>query len=393
MKKAYICTCANFPRKDAAANYIYSLAKCLQLIGYKAMIVSRGCNREEDWHDEEDKYVYRGICYETIGERPKSLMGTVRGYFYESRQVLRKLRSNTVTEGDCIFVYSDNYFYVRDIYKYAKKEKLDLFTCITEHYQPFQYMGGRWNPVFWMERLGFWFGTPINRKVIVISQYLQNYFNQKKCKTFILPPLVDVEEYRCAESNRSKTEFCNIIYSGNPSGKDDMKVMVHAIQKVNNENNEKIRFHITGCSENQIKISGDFTDEEWDDLKQSVCIHPWMDYEKLIKLYWDMDFFLLARHKNRVTLANFPSKVPELMTCGVIPIVSDVGDYTQLYVQDGQNGIVFQNCSLEECAAAIERAVKLTDDEKHVLSCNAQTMVRDKLDYHVWGEKIKGFLE
>ena len=172
-----------------------------------------------------------------------------------------------------------------------------------------------------------------------------------------------------------------------------MKVMVHAIQKVNNENNEKIRFHITGCSENQIKISGDFTDEEWDDLKQSVCIHPWMDYEKLIKLYWDMDFFLLARHKNRVTLANFPSKVPELMTCGVIPIVSDVGDYTQLYVQDGQNGIVFQNCSLEECAAAIERAVKLTDDEKHVLSCNAQTMVRDKLDYHVWGEKIKGFLE
>lgn len=393
MKKAYICTHANFPRKDAVSNYIYSLAKCLQLIGYKVIIVSRGCNSGEDWCDLEEHYVYRGICYDTIGERPKSLAGIVRRYFYESRQVLGKLKSNTLTEGDCIFVCSINYFYVRDIYKYAKKRKVELYTCILEHYQPFQYKRGRWNPVFWMERLGFQFGIPINRKVIVISQYLQHYFNEKNCKTFILPPLVDVEEYRCEESNRSKTDFCNIIYSGNPSGKDDMNVMVRAILKVNKKNKVKIRFHITGCSEKQIRKDCNFVDEEWEDLKQSIYIHSWMEYEELIKLYWNMDFFLLARHKNRVTLANFPSKVPELMACGVIPIVSEVGDYTRLYVQDGQNGIVFQNCSVDECAAAIERAVKLTDEEKEILSYNAQIMVKEKLDYHMWGQKMKDFLE
>jgi len=393
MKKAYICTHASFPRKDATANYIYGLAKCLQIIGYKVMIVSRGCNREEDWCDVGEGYKYHGICYDAIGERPKSLMGVICRYFYESRQVLKRLKRSTMTEGSCIFVYSVNYFYVRDIYKYAKKRKIELYTCITEHHQPFQYKGGRWNPVFWMERLGFQLGIPINRKVIVISQYLQNYFVKKKCKTFILPPLVDTEEYGWDRSNRSRINFYNIIYSGNPFGKDDMNVMIRAILKVSKENKGKIRFHITGGSENQIKISCDLRDEEWDDLKQSICIHPWMEYEELIKLYCDMDFFLLARHTNKVTLANFPSKVPELMACGIIPIVSKIGDYTQMYVQDGKNGIVFQNCSVEECAAAIERAVKLTDGEKEYLSCNARGMVSDKLDYHVWGEKIKDFLE
>lgn len=393
VKRAYICAHANFPRKDASANYIYSLAKCLQTIGYKVMIVSRGQNHKEDWCEAEQSYAYRGVCYDNIGERPKKFSESVLRYFYESRQTLNKLRKNSIAEGDCIFLYSINYFYIRDIYKYAKREGIILYTCITEYHQSFQYKQGRLNPVFWLERMGFRLGIPINKKVIVISQYLQNYFNKLNCKTFVLPPLVDVDEYKTEVNKRGETEFCNIIYSGNPSGKDDMNVMARAILRANKGNKGKIRFHITGCSEKTMKKICNLTSAEWDELKNYICIYPWMEYEELIKLYWSMDFLLLARHKNRVTLANFPSKVPELMTCGIIPIVSDVGDYTQLYIKDQQNGIVFQNCTIEDCTEAIERAVQLTEEKRRILSQNAQMMIKDKLDYHVWGEKIKEFLE
>lgn len=392
MKKAYICAHANFPRNGAEANYIYSLAKCLQTIGYKVMIISRGHNRKEDWCEAEQSYVYREVHYDNVGERPPKFWGSFFGYFYESRKIINKLRKNSVSKVDCVILYSINFFYIRDIYKYAKRKGIMLYTCIVEYPQSFQYKGGKFNPVFWLERLGFRHGIPINRKVIVISQYLQSYFRKLNCKTFILPPLVDFDEYKAEVCKRGETEFCNIIYSGNPSGKDDMNVMAHAILRANKKNKGKIRFHITGCNVETLKRISNLTSAEWDDLKNYICVYPWMEYEELIKFYWSMDFLLLARHKNMVTLSNFPSKVPELMACGIIPIVSEVGDYTSLYIRDQYNGIVFQNCTIEECAEAIERAVQLTEEKKKVLSKNARMMVKDKLDYHVWGERIEDFL-
>lgn len=395
MKKAYICAHAKFPRNDASANYIYNLAKCLQTIDYNVTVISRGYNREEDWCGTKQCYMYHGICYDNIGECPQTRGEYVREYFCESKRVLEKLKKSSLAEEDCIFLYTINFFYIKDIYEFAKKKNIHIYTCITEHHQSFQYKWEKLNPVFWLDRAGFRFGIPISGKAIVISQYLHDYFERIHCKAFILPPLVDSKEYNeyAIETRRqSAAECCNIIYSGNPSGKDDMNIMTHAIFSVNKKNCRKIIFHIAGCSEETVKKNTDFADDEWNDFRNNLCIHPWMKYEELIKLYWSMDFFMLARPENKVTLANFPSKVPELMACGVIPIVSDVGDYTKLYIRNGQNGIVFQGCTVEGCAEAIERAVGLTEKDRRVLSYNAREMVRNKFDYRMWGERIREFL-
>lgn len=50
-----------------------------------------------------------------------------------------------------------------------------------------------------------------------------------------------------------------------------------------------------------------------------------MKYGELIGLYQEMHFLLLARGVSQMTLANFPSKVPETMCFGIVPIVSEVG--------------------------------------------------------------------
>ena len=73
---------------------------------------------------------------------------------------------------------------------------------------------------------------------------------------------------------------------------------------------------------------------------------------------------ILLRKKNKVTLSNFPSKVPEMMGYGIIPIVSKVGDYTDEYLTDGKDCIQVEKCSIEDGVAAIRKALQLSADER-----------------------------
>lgn len=394
MKKAYICAHVNFPRNDAGANYVYGLAKCLQAIDYKVTVIARGENRREDWDDAEHAYLYGEIDYENIQEKAKnkiSPISRVANYFSESGQVIELLERHTVTKDDYIFTYTDNYFYMRAIYRFARQKNVSLCTCVVEHHQAFQYKGKWGNPVFWLERLGFRCGIPISKKVIVISRYLQQYFTRLNCSTFVLPPLVG----NCGNikpESKSESKIYHIIYPGRPLGKDDIDVMVRSIVKVYDKSNGKIRFHITGCNREKIVRMCNLSVAEYKLLEGAVKFYPWMEYDELIKLYQKMDFFLLARKENKVTLANFPSKLPELMSYGIIPVVSKVGDYANLYIRDGESGIVFEKCTVEECTGAIERAISLSEEKKEFLLKNIHALVNDKFDYHIWGTRLREFL-
>lgn len=76
-----------------------------------------------------------------------------------------------------------------------------------------------------------------------------------------------------------------------------------------------------------------------------------------------MDYLFLAREKNIITESNFPSKVPEMLVYGVIPVCSDVGDYTKLYLENDVNAIIFEGAAPEECSQAYRRAINI-DKEK-----------------------------
>ena len=83
-----------------------------------------------------------------------------------------------------------------------------------------------------------------------------------------------------------------------------------------------------GCSEEALnKLSG------------VLVFHGRLEYAELLELYQNMDYLFLAREKNIITESNFPSKVPEMLVYGVIPVCSDVGDYTKLYLRTGENAI------------------------------------------------------
>jgi glycosyltransferase involved in cell wall biosynthesis len=262
--------------------------------------------------------------------------------------------------------------------------------CITEWYQPFQYKGGILNPVYWLDELGFQKGIPMSKSVLPISRKLESFFKSKGCKTLCLPILANPPEI-ITGTNYNK-QVIDFIYSGNAVKKDAIDMVIKSFARLSDEELRKVRLHFTGMGQNTISYLQRKCGMDYKRIEPILTIHTWMQYEDLITLYQKMDFLVLLRRINKVTLSNFPSKVPEMMGYGVIPVVSKVGDYTEEYLADGKDCIMINGCNEAEAVKGIRRALSMSAEERNNMRHNAHETVENKFLYSLWSDKIEDFL-
>lgn len=391
MRRIFICAHAKFPRGGAEGNYVQYLALALHSKGYEVYVISRGGNREEDWDKEKKAYIYKDIFYDNSNRQYKGVWDYIYGYFSEGTEVVNKLDVQGFDSQDYIIFYVNNFFYLKEVYDYCKRKKSDASMCITEWYQPFQYEMGVFNPMYWLDYIGFHYGIPMSKKVIPISNYLGSYFRKKDCDTFVLPILADTSEYQWREKESSKK--AHFIYSGNSLNKDSIEVILRAFCELSMEEKKSVHLHFTGFSKKTVSALRKKCRNELYQLKDVLQIHDWMRYEELVALYYNIDYLVIARETNKVTKSNFPSKVPEMMAFGIIPVVSRVGDYTEYYLKDGENSIIFDKCDVENCVSAIRKAISLTSDERKRIQANARKTVKLKFDYRNWANEISNWIE
>lgn len=391
IKRVFICAHANFPRGGAEANYIEYLSLALMEQGIEVYVFSRGKNKEADFCEEKQCFCHNHIYYENIDERYDSTYDFAKMYFVEASKVIALLEKHAVSASDQIIFYTKNYFYIRRIYRYALKKGIKTSMCITEWHQAFQYKGGCLNPVYWLEKLGFEFGIPMSRRVLPISSYLEQHFRNKGCNTLCLPILADPPNMHMNEENTQK-KMTRFIYAGNALKKDAIYTIVQSFAALEQSELLQMEFHITGMKKKTVKSLTKKCGRELTKLNSFLYIHEWMEYEELIQLYNKMDFLILLREKNKVTISNFPSKVPEMMGYGVIPIVSKVGDYTSEYLSDGLDSIQVEECTVECGVNAIRVALSMTTAERQKMSEAAKKTVSERFDYRLWSAKISDFL-
>ena len=128
-------------------------------------------------------------------------------------------------------------------------------------------------------------------------------------------------------------------------------------------------------------------------LKDVLIFHGRMEYSDLLNLYQEMDFLFLARERNIITESNFPSKVPEMLAYGTVPVCSKVGDYTNLYLKNGIDSIVFEGATPEACADAYRKAIAIASNEMKTMRANARKLAETKLDYRMWDRALKKFFD
>ena len=378
MKRVFILGWFSYPRGNATANYVQYLAKALQEEGFCVTVMS-ALNPEFKLSDGDviGGITVRNIRWESKFSYIRRLMNG-RLFPFVLAGKIAKLRLTS----DDILIAPTSLPAISTLFRLKKKYKFKTIGYPLEWFGVEQYKTPRE-----AKKGEVQFQLNANNDLLFpISYHIRNQF--PKTPALVLPIMADVTEFPFVPK---EMDVCRFILPANGMMKDALPEMLHGLALLTKEELSRLEFHFTGVTENQIKsILNGF---EYEKIKNSVILHDWMKYENLISLYQNMHFLLLARDTNQMTLSNFPSKVPEVMTYGVVPVVSRVGDYTKYYLKDGVNSVVFEGCDANSCAKAIRRAMSFSEEEYIEISSKARECVERQFDYHNWTKKIKQAIE
>lgn len=388
-KRFYICTERSFPRGDAGANYIQYFALALLSKGWKVTVLS--CSKGDDGKYKDIDCVYIPLSSNKIN------------HSFQFRFCLGDLFSKKLNELGCtaedyigFYTYSSKLVLgVMKSYKDMPVEHISIF-CV-EWYRKENYhndfLGIRYR------KYNRFFNKiyPIYGKIFAISTPIYNHFISIKKNVLKLPIMADPTEYVSDEdvfSIRSKYKnTIDFIYSGSADNKDSFELMLKTIQGLIKEGYKSVRLHLTGLKRNKLEnILGEKDRKLVEDLGSNLVIHPWLEYQDLIELFKKIDFLLLPREDIFSNRANFPSKIPEMMSYGIIPICSPVGDYTNGYLFDKVNAVFINEFSVEGCINAARYAVGIDKDSKLQMALQCRKTVVNRFAYCQWSKTINQFV-
>ena len=379
MRRILIASVHTFPRGGAAANYLQYLADALTDVGYEVILLA--CINPE--YSSEETIRFHSFTVKNIWCRSKSKVYNrmMNGLLFWKRIEWMVSKLNPTAED--VLMLDDSMCY--SAFRIREKTGAKVLGWPLEWFrkEDFESETKAKQDSYFFEREGD------KDLIFPISNHIAQHFTDRKCKIQVLPIMADTMEieYRPKElSGRYK-----FILTANGRMKDSLGEILKGMALLSDEERRKVEFHLTGTKEETIREI--LQREEYEKIRNCLVLHKWMKYEELIDLYRTVHFLFLARDTNQMTLSNFPSKVPEAMTYGTVPVVSRVGDYTQIYLQDGVDSLIFDGCSAEACKSAFKRALALSKEEYAVLSENARSTAETKFDYRNWIGTIRNSIE
>ncbi len=383
MKKAIIFGHVDFPRGSASANYVQHLAVALKLAGYVPLVVSNGdvsrCTRDEQG------FSWEGVRFVPYPMAKCRLLHYVQfrvGLGYTALAAIRRIGCNP---GDWLIAYSLKATEMEPVFRYARRRNIHTVACVPELFPPSFFRRGEKDPRWRDFHRGIVKSIPMAQKVWPVSRLIEQTLAPFGCDCLRLPPMVDTAAVLPDWTETLPEEPVRMIFPGAGVIKDALREMVLAVGRIQ----ARVEFHVTGVSADCFAEDAEIAPL----LGKRLMLHGWMDYAELQALYRRMDFLFLARETNQLTLANFPSKVPEAMAYGVIPVMSRVGDCAQEYLVDGENALLFEGASVESCVAVLERVCALSWAERARLRWNARKTAEERFDPRVWAEAIRRHLE
>lgn len=380
MKRVFMQTYCRYPHGGAAANYVENFAKAFRDAGYSVVLIS-DLNKEYKISNKEHFDFFEAV-YIIEPNKDENISKIQRKYGFANERI-DALEKEFIKADDIVFTYGLYNEYMLDrLFEYRNKIGFKVICGITEMFALEDYnTPDKFKIVESIRGITYLKADAI----LSISDYIDNYYFQRNTRTFKFPPIIDFESNTFIKKTYKKIKF--II----PSGKDSLLEMLKAFSMLDEFELKRIEIHLCGIKDNMIKEI--LNTSELKCLNSVMVIHKWIKYEELKKLYKEMHFLLIARKRCQRTLANFPSKVPECMNLGIVPIVSDVGDYTKYYLEDAKNSIFIHGDSAEEIKNAIRKAISLSFDEYKEYSNYAIKCAEEKFDYRCWLPQIKEMIE
>lgn len=331
----------NLPDNNAAAQRVIANAKLFSDLGYEVKLVGL----TSTFSKANISFNYEGleclnIKYPLTLKEWWQYLSTIKWYF----PIITNFKP------DIIIAYNHPALALYYFKKYCTSHHIIILSDCTEWYSP---QGGFFFKI--VKSLDVYLRMHIVHKqldgMIVISQFLYDYYNNGKIPILLLPPLVDKQDVKWIHSQKENS--CNDIkscirltYAGSPGkgNKDRLDIIISALENVNKIISTDISLYIIGISEKQYR--------QIYDLDDGIVIPSFVNFMgkithlDVLKHLSQTDFQIFIRENNRANTAGFPTKFVESMSSSVLVLTNITSDLNS-YMSDGKNGFLL-NISTKE---------------------------------------------
>ena len=393
MTRILFCGDVPFPRGVAGSNFSLCTAKLFREAGYDVIYIGLDSAVEDVTDPDSGLFIYEGIKYTTVAGG-SGYKGTLNVKLLSGRNAVKKLRELGACRDDIIVTYGTNSAYLRPVLGFAKKRNIKTVSMSCEWHLPMQYRLGKMDIRYISSNTSFEKLIPGSKNVIVVSKLIESRYREKNCHILRMPMLLDEESSKddFVDRKLQKGERRNIVYAGDPGRKDDLCTVLKGISLLDKEEREKMKFHWVGLGKEASKAKMGQDGYLLDELSDCVETYDRMDLKELMTFYKDMDFLALARNDNRISNAGFPSKVPEAMLQGIIPVINRVGDVPS-YLHDGEDAFIFEKNDAESFLTALKRIIGATEEDIYKMRCAACENARKSFEYHQWIDTMTEFMK
>ena len=379
-----IVTANNYPHGDAGAVRLQAFADILSTLGYSPYVICMG----QTTHFKQK--VLDNVCYMSLRYPSRSFVSRVKGRLLYTKNLKRVLRSFSSPDIKGILIDSGNDSTFKFIKEFARKSDIPLYYDSVEWYSASEFKNGERSHIYQNNNNLNTTIVDAEYKVIAISEYLRKHFESRGIHTVRIPMLMDVKSIPVRNNYISEDSRIKIVYAGSIGPKDHIRELVDSIGVLDETERSQIEFCVIGITKEQyVKQFGKVDERVMD---KSVRFMGRVERSIVLEQLQSADFaFLLRPAQERYAMAGFPTKVVEGLASGLPMLCNDSSDLA-LYLQDGVNSVMIDDCSTESCVKALRKVLTYSREELNGMKIAARKTAEENFDWRLYVDIIRCFI-
>lgn len=345
------------PDKNAAAHRVLSNAKILRKLGYKVVFidVDRALELSSDIFMTK-KLIHEFECWSLRYPQKSKEWIKYLTNIDSIKKVIEQYK-----DVKAVIAYNFQAVALLKLKSYCTKKSIKIIADCTEWYST------KGENMLFMILKGFdsFLRMRIIQKrlngLIVISQYLDDYY-KKYCEIIKIPPLIDLNEGKWGiiphPIDNGKIRF---IYAGSPGkNKDKLNYLLEILYEI--KEYENYIFNIVGITKEQYINNYKEHEEILDILGEKVNFIGRLSHYECIEYIKISDYNIFVRENTRLTMAGFPTKFVESVSCG-IPVITTRTSDLENYIVEGENGYFIDIYHKENTVLVLKKILQSSNIE------------------------------
>lgn len=288
---------------------------------------------------------------------------------------------------DVIILYGTHLGYLTRLLNFTKKNKIKLILDVVEWYDPRHLPGGILGPFAIMNELSMRFFVKKADGLIVISQYLKNYYSEHTNKIVLIPPVFE-ENYKRILT-RTHAEFPAFCYVGTPGKKENFNVLFKVLDMFYVS---KVKFKVNFAGMKRIDFVNKYKDVKFIKDEEYSQFYGRVPNDKAKDIIASSDFMLVFRPNLRFANAGFPSKIAESLSLGTAVFCNNFSDVSD-YVFNGHNGVVINDMSFSDLTREFKKIFSYSNAEYNKMRQNSYDSYRLSFHKTAYMERMETFLQ